>query len=235
MLTGHDWRIALEEATQSLLQQAGQTDPPVDAVGVARALQLTVALDRSQAGRGRITRIAGRSTIFLRPDERPERLQWAAAHELGESHIWKVCQSLGVPGNELSPRQREELANQFAKELLLPAVWFRRDCQVFDCDLPKLKARYRTASHELIALRWLDLETPGIVTVFDQGVSKLRRSNGPTCPPITAVEQSCWSRLRNVRQPDRQHAPPLAVRGWCVDSPGWQREILYATWSDETY
>lgn len=228
-----EWRSALEQAAREMLRQAGQTSPPVDALAVARALQLTVALDRSQRGRGRIKRIAGQSTIFLRPDERPERLQWAAAHELGESQIRTICQSIGASGDDLAPRQREELANQFAKELLLPIDWFQRDSRQTDYDLLALKTHYRTVSHELIAARWLDLDSPGIVTVFDQGAATSRRSNGPTRPPLAAIERACWDQLRRTRRPAQTQAAPLTVRGWCIDSPGWQREILYAVWTEE--
>ena len=229
METGNEWRQALAEVATELLRQAEITAPPVNALAIARSLELTVALDRSQAGRGRIKRIAGRSTIFLRPEERPERLQWAAAHELGESLTWRVCRSLGWEGKDLSPGQREDFANQLAKEILLPADWFRRDCDQTGYDLIPLKARYATASHELIAWRWLDGPSPAIVTIFDHGVLSRRRGNGwSRTPPLTPLERRCWGDLRNTRQPARGEDSSLRVRGWCVDSPAWQREILLA-------
>lgn len=228
MVTYRNWCQALRTAVQDLLRQSAIPAPPIDALAVARGLQLTVAWDQSQPGRGRIMRIAGQPTIFLRPDARPERVQWAAAHELGEAHLWKICRSLGVSGEDLSPHQREDLANWFARELLLPAMWFEQDSRSCDYDLPQLKTRYFTASHELIACRWLDSETRGMVTVFDQGVATLRRNNLPTRVPFTEAEKSCWSKLRQTRQSLRLDGTHMTVRGWCVDSPGWQREILYA-------
>ncbi len=229
MLTLTEWNHALSEAATGLLEKSYLDSPPVDALNIAKALGLAVAMDRTQAGRGRIKRIAGRSVIFLRPDDRPERLQWAAAHELGESLVWQVCRMLGLDGGDLSPRQREELANQLAKELLLPRQWFFRDCQRFRNDLTRLKSVYRTASHELIAWRWLDRETPAIVTLFDQGNLARRQGNGPArTPALTDVERCCWEQLRRTRQPSRAADRRLEVHGWCVDSPDWQREILYA-------
>lgn len=228
MQTQHDWLFALADAAQDLLRQAGIEAPPVDALALARSLQLTVVLDRTQPGRGRIKRVAGQAAIFLRPEEQPERLQWAVAHELGESLLWKVCRSLDVAGAELSPHQREELANQFAKELLLPFNWFRRDCAVGESDLAALKTRYRTASHELIAWRWLDLEVPGIVTVFDQGTLTRRRGNGPaSVPALMDAERRCWEQLMRTRQPATIRDHQFTVRGWCIDTASWQREILY--------
>lgn len=227
MRTLTDWRLTLSASAAALLARSHVSSPPVDAIRIARALGLTVALDHTQSGRGRIKRIAGKVAIFLRPDERPERLQWAAAHELGESLTPAVCRALGVDGGELAPRQREEIANQLAREILLPDDWFRRDCRNVDFDLTRLKARYHTASHELIAWRWLDLETPAIVTIFDQGALTRRRSNLPVRPPpLTELERCCWNQLRQSRQSALVEDPRLTVRGWCVDSPGWEREIL---------
>jgi predicted transcriptional regulator len=233
MRTVDDWQLAVAETVQTILQQGEIRAPPVDALALAHSLHLTIAWDRTQTGRGRLKRIAGRSTIFLRPEERPERLQWAAAHEVGESLIWQICRSLDVDGAELSPRQREALANRFARELLLPLEWFRRDCQSFQFDLAALKARYHTVSHELIAWRFLDLEAPGVVTVFDQGALTRRQGNGPMrTPPLTDVERRCWEWLRRTRDSALIQDPRLTVRGWCIDSPGWEREILYAVYAE---
>lgn len=231
MLTSQEWQTAVMEIVQSVLSEAELSSPPVDALALAKSLAVSVSLSAGQPHRGRTKRIAGRTAMFLRPEARPERLQWAAAHELGESLAWKVCRALGLEGHDLSPRQREELANQLAKEFLLPRDWFRRDCAALHFDLPRLKARYRTASHELIAWRWLDLDQPGIVTIFDHGVLTRRQSNGPaSAPALTDAERCCWTNLCRTRQPASAADPRLTVRGWCVDSPGWEREILYATW-----
>lgn len=229
MLTEHDWHAALAGVSGELRTKSQVFDPPVDALCIARAAGLTITLDRTQAGRGRLKRIDGRPAMFLRPEPRPERLQWTAAHELGELHAAMICHSVGVRGDELSPAQREQLANRFATELLLPLDWFRRECETVEYDLPALKARFSTASHELLAWRMLDLADPGIVTIYDQGLLTRRRGNTP-CRTLSVLpcERDCWKYLRNVRQPRIVRAGPFTVRGWCIDSPGWEREILYA-------
>lgn len=227
MWTTIDWQSALSDAATEILQSSEVIYPPIDAMTIARKSGLQVALDQTQSGRGRIKRISGQPVIFLRPDDRPERLQWAAAHELGESLVWRVCRSLGIEGTELPPRPREELANQLAQEILLPREWFQRDCQRFDYDLTILKTHYRTASHELIAWRWLDLEVPTFVSVFDQGHLSRRRSNRNLRPPsITPFERDAWETLRETRRAVDVSHSEFRVQGWCVDSPGWQREIL---------
>jgi Zn-dependent peptidase ImmA (M78 family) len=229
MLTATDWGLAIAGIASELREQSQIREPPVDALAIARAARLIVAVDRMQPGRGRIKRIAGQPTIFLRPEERPERLQWAAAHELGESQIGKICRWLGLHSDDLAPRQREALANRIAREILLPLDWFRRGCDELDHDLLRLKARFRTASHELIAGRWLDLERPAMVTIFDQGSLTRRLGNGLSRPAgMTELERRCWTGLRQNRGSVCRSDECMCVRGWCVDSAGWEREILYA-------
>ena len=229
MSTLDDWRRAVAEAAGELRQCSDVIAPPVDAIQIAQSARLAIAMDRTQIGRGRIKRIAGQPTIFLRPEERPERWQWAVAHELGESQTGRICRSLSLDPGDLLPREREELANQVAREILLPLDWFRRDCESLDYDLVQLKARYRTASHELIAWRWLDLETPAFVSIFDQGVLTRRRGNGPISRrKLTEIEREFWKQLRRTRQPATLSDRELMVRGWCIDSLDWQREILLA-------
>jgi hypothetical protein len=234
MLTINEWREAIADMVTELFEQSQRLGPPVDAIRIARSLGAEVVLDGSLAGRGRIKRISGCPTLFLRPDDRPERLQWAAAHELGEALAVRLCRRLGRDEAEVSPQEREDIANRLAREILLPYDWFRCDCHAFEFDLVRLKQRYRTASHELIAWRWLDLESPAVVTVFDHGQLTRRRGNGSSSPPpLTDVERRCWERLRQTRQSARTEDSRLSVRGWCVDTPGWEREILYAAVGDD--
>jgi len=228
MQTQSDWQAALTDVASEVRTRSQVHSPPVDAILTARALGLAIAVDQAQIGRGRVKRIQGRPSVFVRPEPRPERLQWTLAHEIGECQVEQICRAVGVRGEDLSPRQREDLANQFAQELLLPLDWFRRDCAALEFSLPALKARYRTASHELIAWRWLDLELPGIVTIYDQGSLTRRRGNGHRAAPAPlACEQSCWRELRRTRQAGVSTDQSALVRGWCIDTPDWQREILY--------
>ena len=53
----------------------------------------------------------GKGSIFIRPDPRPERLQWAVAHEIGESRAADVFRRLGVRAVEAAAGAREMVAN----------------------------------------------------------------------------------------------------------------------------
>lgn len=226
-----DFTERLEAHVKRLLQSVGITRPPVDAILLARRLGMAVIVDASQQPRGRQTRIAGRPSIFIRPDDRPERRQWSVAHELGETLVHKL---FGEESGELSamdPRMREHAANLAASRILLPSEWFREDAARFSGDLFELKRRYESASHELIAFRLLDLPQPVVITVFDQGKQTRRRGNTPArVPPLDRLEQECWLTVRRFHRTHEIAQDGRRVQGWPIHEPGWQREILQTSY-----
>jgi hypothetical protein len=139
-----------------------------------------------------------------------------------------------VPG-EMPAMAGESLANLFAYRLLVPALWFAQDASELDFDVPELKRRYRTASHEVIAWRFLDLAEPCVITIVDNDHVHRRRSN---CVRVTksleSVERECQryvhqhGRARVVRK-DR-----WTVFGWPIHQGEWKREIL-RTVVDESF
>jgi hypothetical protein len=224
------------DATVAEVLAAGQVArPPVDALALARRFDFTVAWDHRQAGRARLVRLADRSaggglSILLRPDPRPERRQWAVAHEIGEYFSLRVFDSLGIDPREAPPAAREKVANLLANRLLLPTDWFAADGPDCGWDLLDLKRRYRTASHELIARRMLDFAQPIIISIFDQERLEFRRGNGPgRVPRPAAIERDCWRQVHESgRASGRLESGPLVVRGWPIHEPHWRREILRA-------
>ncbi|OYW16944.1 MAG: hypothetical protein B7Z55_13525, partial [Planctomycetales bacterium 12-60-4] len=199
---------------------------PVDALVVGRRLQHCLAWDAQQAGRGRLVRREGVTTILLRPEGRPERVQWAAAHELGESAAWRICRLAGCRSDEITPLQRERIANEFAQRLLLPARWFRRSLQTHDANLGELKAEFITASYELIACRILDFLGPCVMSVWDQGRLTRRRSNLPgRLPPVTPIELDLWRQTHDCAETVCREGAFGRIRGWAIHEPHWKREI----------
>lgn len=224
------WSDAVDSVVEELLGAAGVSGPPVDPLAMAETLRVSVALDAGQGTRGRMKRIGGRPAIFLKPDERRERLYWAAAHELGEMSIWRVAHIGGAGEGEVTPAEREELANLFAARLLLPAAWFLPEAIERDADLTRLKRRFTTASHEMIALRLMDLDVPTVITIFDHGRLTRRRSNvaGGT-PPLQPVERRAQGDAHRLGLcTDLSHGP-LRTQAWPIHEPGWKREILRTT------
>ena len=92
----------VEGVAREVLAEVEWAGPPVDALAIAGRLDLLVARDSAMEVRARFVRLhgaggRGRGTILLGDDPRPERRQWAVAHEVGESVAHRVFFQLGVP------------------------------------------------------------------------------------------------------------------------------------------
>lgn len=232
-LTAEEWAAGLDAVAMEVLDAAGVDGPPVDPMAVAHALGLTVATDDRQQGRARYVRLRGlrgrasRPTVLLRPDPRAERCHWALAHEIGEHVAHRVFHRLDADPRAASPRVREAVANQMAGRLLLPTLWFAADAAADDWDLVAMKARYSTASHELIARRMLELPASAILSVFDQGRLHWRRSNLPgRVPPPSPGEIRCWQSAHRGRTAEESAGSGTRIRAWPIHEPDWKREIL---------
>ena len=230
-LTRHEWAAAVDGTVSRLLRRVGLMRPPVDALEVADALGIVVARDDRQSGRARIVRLTvanqGQTSILLRNDPRPERRQWAVAHEIGEAFASEVFDRLDLDPVDLPLDAREQIANLIAARLLLPSRWVRRVVARRGWNLAKLKRVFHTASHELLARRMLDFEPPVIVTIFDEGRVTFRRSNVlDRLPPLSTLERRCQERVYRTGKPTRDAESALFASGWPVHEPGWKREIV---------
>lgn len=228
---------ALEDAVDLLLSVGGVAGPPVDAFLVAAANGVVVALDNSQTGRARYVRLAGppgrarrggaQPSILVRPDPRPERRQWAVAHELGEHTAHVVFSRLAIDPAEAPAAARETVANYLASRLLLPSRWFAAVGRGSDWELPALKEVFGTASHELIARRMLDFEPPACMSIFDHGRLHFRSANGPgRAPPLLAIERACQLAAHEAGTMTARTGEQLRVRAWPIHEPDWKREIV---------
>lgn len=218
----------LDLAIGELLADAGVEAPPVDAIALAqRHLGMVVCVDRRQGGRGRLQRAGGQPHIYLRPEESVERHQWTVAHEIGEHLKASLLARVGVGPDDALPMTGEALANLFATRLLTPTEWFAGDAAQADYDLLELKARYATASHELLALRLLDLPEPVIVTIVDNDHVSRRRSNAwRVNKKLEPVELQCQRYVNYYSRPQVLRDNGWTVQCWPVHRSDWKREIL---------
>lgn len=224
----------LDERVGKVLAQAGIIRPPVDALQVAAAVGMVVALDERQAGRARRVRLRGTSSILIRSEPRPERRQWSVAHEVGEQLVHEVFARLGIDGRAAVAGAREKIANALANRLLLPSPWFLADAKGCDWDLFALKSRYRTASHELVARRMLDFPPPVIISLFDQGRLTWRKSNQPGRVPVPSpAERTCWLKVHERQSISQIRQGPVSIHAWAIHEPGWKREILRTVVAEE--
>lgn len=214
---------AMDEQVDRLLNESNWREPPVDAIELARRLGIQVLFDSRLPNRGRLARIRSGLVIYLRPGDRFEREQWTVAHELGE---W-LAPALLDPLEAADDLFREAWSSAFAARLLVPRRWWIEDDRT---DLIALKARYVTASHEILAHRWLDDEEPVWVSIFDNGRLTRRRSNqGSLSRRLHPLEEHCLERCRRLERPVAEENAELWVRAWPIVEPGWRREILRAT------
>ena len=225
--------LCLDECGAAMLAEAEVAHPPVDSVQLADRLGFVVAVDRSMQGRARLVRMNGRGrrrpsdTILIAPETRGERRQWAVAHELSEATAHRVFAALGIGAVDAPPSAREQIANRLAGCLLLPRAWFERDGRAVAWRLPELKAIYRTASHELIARRMLEMTPPAIVSVFDQSRLTWRRSNLPGRPPdLTSLERTLWRECHSHARPTNGNDGVAQIDCWPIHEPGQKREIM---------
>ena len=121
----------------------------------------------------------------------------------------------------------ESLANLFAHHLLVPTCWFASDAPLLGYDVLELKQRYPTASHEVLALRMLDLPEPAIITVVDNDHISRRRSNAwRVRKELEPVERQCQRYVSHYSRPKVVREGGWTVQGWPVHQADWKREIL---------
>jgi Zn-dependent peptidase ImmA (M78 family) len=218
----------VDQMVEELLDAARVKAPPVDAIALAQQhLGMVVALDKRQTQRGRAQRTLGHKQIYLRPEPTEERHQWTVAHEIGEHLKVELLERLGMKPGETRGMTGESLANLFAYRLLVPTCWFAADARELGYDLLALKKRYRTSSHEVIALRFIDLPEPCIVTVIDNDHITRRRSNAwPAKKQLSPTEQKCQQYVHQHGKAKTVRAEGWTVQGWPVHQADWKREIL---------
>lgn len=227
----------VDQAVRELLQAAQVEVPPVDAIALAQGhLGMIVCLDRRQPQRGRAQRAAGRKQIFLRPEPTEERHQWTVAHEIGEHLKAALLQRLGVDPAQIRAMAGESLANLFAYRLLVPTDWLAADAPLVNYDVVELKKRYCTASHEVIAWRFLDLPEPCIVTVVDNEHVSKRRSNAWRIKKVLSPpEVECQHYVNHYSRARTVQRDGWTVQGWPVHQADWKREILRSVVNEDAF
>lgn len=221
MLELTEWReIAkmVEDEAWALLERLNVKGPPVDAFVLAEKLNLSVHIDPNLGTRGYSRRRWGIETIAVgsKNPEKSERKHFTIAHEIGEVLLaGRVEQSF-----------IEDASNLMAVSLLLPRKWFKEDAESLEFDLPTLKRRYFTVSHEVISYRMLDVK-PLIITIFDNGKLYKRKSSYPRrVAQIHPLEMACIKAVSDSMEQVKLQDDEVSVVGWPVFRDDWKRIIL---------
>jgi hypothetical protein len=211
----------VDRMVEELLHAAGNAEPPVDAVSLARRhLGLPPATSR-RSGRHRDDGVppAGGAN--------PVEEQWLAAQDIGAHFKPALLGRLGIEAEQAHGMGGASLANLFAQHLLTPRVWFASDARSLGYDVLELTKRYSTAGTERLAWRLLDLEESCIITVVDNDHVQRRRSNAwPVRRALLAPERECQRYVNHYSRPRVVVGGGWTVQGWPVHRSDWKREIL---------
>jgi hypothetical protein len=224
---------AVDRLVEDVLTHSAVTQPPVSAIDLAKRLGIEMRFGERDGRRGK-GRLSSSLTLDLKePSE--EAKQWLAAQAIGQHYKRDVMARLDEADD--GPRiAGESLNNLFAYHLLVPASWLTDDVKAIGYDLPALKERYRTASHEVIAWRFLDLPEPSIVTIVDNDVVSRRRSNGVRVTrQLSPAERQCQRYVNHYSRPRTVQAQGWTVQGWPVHRTDWKREILRSTVEEDEW
>lgn len=213
-MTREEAHAAARLVIEGLLDAAGVSAPPVDAVALARVhLRLPEPAVKKPKGPP--------------PDE--ETRQLLAAQQVGDHLKTELLRRLGVGGEGPRPLLGESLTNLVAHRLLVPDGWLADEARASGFDLEHLKRVFRTASHELIAWRLLDLPEPSLITIVDNGRVTRRRANLWRAPrELSEAERECQQYAHEHCRPHRVRHDQWTVWGWPVHRVDWKREVLRA-------
>lgn len=217
-LTREELTTAIDVIISDLLEAAGVVEPPVDVLALARRhLGLVIPTEGNKRGRGRST--GGEASL--------ERQHWITAQEIGRQFKPRILKHLGLPDDQPAPLLGESLGNLFAFRLLAPTPWFTEVARACEFDLLQLKERFRTAGHEVLAWRLLDLSDPSIITIIDNG-TVVRRKGNTFRPPrkLARAEQACVQQVHEYSRPFEVSEDGWRVQGWPVHTVDWRREFL---------
>ncbi|HYH63960.1 MAG TPA: hypothetical protein VD866_04610 [Urbifossiella sp.] len=223
---------ACDRLVHGLLDRAGVVQPPVDALRLAEdhlGIPVEVVEPEPDDPDGRPRRRRPSAGIVLNPRMTAEQRQAAAAQGIAWHLLPDLLRKIDiVPGSE-SRQAATHLRGLLAARVLVPTRLLKSALREHKYDVPALHGAFRTARMEAVALRLLDLDSPCVIAVVDDGVVAVRRGNGaPTDRRLTAAEQQCHDRVAQLELPERVRADGWTADGWPVPNRPFRRVLLRA-------
>lgn len=223
---------ACDRLVHGLLDRAGVTRPPVDALRIADDhLGIPVEVvepeeDDPDAPPRRRRPSAG---IVLNPHMSEEQRQLAGAQGIARLLLPDLLQKLDiVPGSE-TKQAATHLRGLLAGRVLVPTRLLRTALRQHKYDVPALHAEFRTARMEAVALRLLDLDSPCVIAVVDDGVVAVRRGNATAVDrKLTRAEQACYDAVAEQELHHRVRLDGWTADGWPVPGRRFRRVLLRA-------
>ena len=228
----------VDRLVAGLIERAGVTAGPVDALVVAEhhlgiPIEFVEPAEEDDSGRRRPRSRAPGNGITLTTDMSEEAQQRAAAAGIANLLLPEIMHKLGVPAGAEGKPFVTHVRGLVVPRVLIPTRLLRsalRDCKY---ELPALKRVFNTASMEMIALRLLDLDTPCVIAIVDDGVVATRRGNQVQAPKqLSAAERECVERVTELDLPHRARVGEWTAWGWPVPDRPFRRILLRAVPDD---
>ncbi len=231
---------AVERLVNTLLERAGVSEPPVDALHIAEdhlgiPVEVVEPAEEDERGRRRPrSRPTTSGGIALSAEMTPEQQQKAAADGIARTLLPDILRKLSIaPGTE-NKQFAAYVRGLVIPRILIPTRLLRTALKECKYDVPALKKVFVTVATELIALRLLDLDEPCVIAIVDDGVVAVRRGNQmPAGKKLEAAEQQCLDRIMELDLPHRVRADGWTVQGWPVPERPFRRIILRAVRDDD--
>ncbi|MBY0460377.1 MAG: hypothetical protein K2V38_23935, partial [Gemmataceae bacterium] len=227
---------AVERLVGGLLERAGVTAAPVDALAIAEThLGIPVQFvspdeDEDDGPRRRRRPLAGITLTHAMSEQQQQRV---AAAGIAQLFTPEILAKLNVPSGAESKQLVAHVRALVVPRVLIPTRLFRsalRDCKY---DVPALQAIFSTAGMEMVAARLLDLDTPCVIAVVDDGAVASRRGNWVAVSrKLEAAERACVEKVMELDLPQRVRADGWTAWGWPVPGRPFRRIILRAVPDD---
>ncbi|MCE9561014.1 MAG: hypothetical protein K8U57_03060 [Planctomycetes bacterium] len=230
---------AVERLVNGLLERAGVTAPPVDALHIAEdhlgiPVEIVEPAEEDEHGRRRPKARPQGSGIFISPDMTPEQKHKAAADGIARTLLPDILRKLGIPPGSEDKALSTHVRGLVIPRILIPTRLLRAALRECKYDVPALKKVFATASVEAVALRLLDLDAPCVIAIIDDGVVALRRSNRFAAPKtLEAAERTCQAKVAELELPHRVREGEWTAQGWHIPGRPFQRIILRSVRDDD--
>jgi hypothetical protein len=230
---------AVERLVNGLLERAGVTTPPVEALRIAEEhlgipVEFVEPAEEDEHGRRRPRARPKGSGIFLSPEMTPEQRNKAAAEGIARTLLPDILRKLGIPLGSEEKALSTHVRGLVVPRILIPTRLLRAALRECKYDVPALKKVFATASTEAVALRLLDLDEPCVISIIDDGVVALRRSNRFVAPKtLEAAERTCQAKVAELELPHRVRQGEWTAQGWPVPDRPFQRIILRSVRDDD--
>jgi hypothetical protein len=229
---------AIDRLVAGLLERAGVTAPPVNALTIAEnhlgiPVEWVEPAEEDESGRRRPRARSSGGGIALTTDMTDEQQQRAAADGIAKLLLPEIFHKVGVvPGSE-SKQFAAHVRGLVVARILIPTRLLRsalRDCKY---DVPALHEAFSTATMEAVAARLLDLDEPCVIATVDDGVVASRKGNrSAETRKLTAAEQECVDRVMELDLPHRARVGEWTAWGWPVPNRPFRRILLRAVPDD---